>query len=290
MFYEEPIFRPPSEARSLILQAALGCSWNRCTYCAMYRSKSFRIRGIEEVQKDIAEAAQEGGEYVQKVFVADGDALAMGMEYWEPILDSCRKSFPRLRQVSCYATAINLKKKTPQELSRLKELGLDLLYIGPESGDDVTMKRIAKGSGHKDHVEAARKAHAAGMKLSVIFLLGAGGRERSREHAEASAALATAMSPRFVSLLTLTVIPGTPIAKLEERGDFELPDIMGFLKELRVFIDGARPADAIFRTNHASNYLPLSGRIPRDRDRLLKVLDQALAGRIALRPEGLRGL
>jgi radical SAM superfamily enzyme YgiQ (UPF0313 family) len=167
---------------------------------------------------------------------------------------------------------------------------LSLLYIGPESGDDVTLKRIAKGGTFDDHVEAAAKAREAGIKLSAIFLLGAGGIERSAEHAEASAKLASAMDPRFVSCLTLTVVPGTPIAKLEESGRFELPDIHGLLGELRTFVDRTRPGDAIFRTNHASNYLPLAGRLPRDREKIVGVLDAALSGEIPLRPEWSRGL
>jgi radical SAM superfamily enzyme YgiQ (UPF0313 family) len=227
---------------------------------------------------------------VDKVFVADGDALAMRLEDWEPILAATRDAFPRLRRISAYATAMNLLEKTPQELRRLRELGLKLLYIGPESGDDVTLKRIAKGADFADHVEAGRRARAAGMKLSAIFLLGAGGTERSAEHAEASARLATEMDPRFVSLLTLTVIPGTPIAKLQAKGKFELPGVRGLLRELRGFIAEASPADAILRTNHASNYLPLGGRLPRDRDRLLGLLDAALNGEIPLRPEWSRGL
>jgi radical SAM superfamily enzyme YgiQ (UPF0313 family) len=214
----------------------------------------------------------------------------MDMEQWKPILEACHEAFPRLRRISTYATAMNVLGKSVEDLTRLRELGLSLLYIGPESGDDVTLKRIAKGATFQDHVDAARLAHEAGMKLSVIFLLGAGGVERSREHAEASARLATEMDPRFVSLLTLTVIPGTPIAKLESRGRFELPSVEGFLEELKTFISRARPTDAIFRTNHASNYLPLAGRIPRDRDRLLPWLDAALSGKVPLRPEWTRGL
>ena len=290
MRYEGDIYRPPSEADSFILQATVGCSWNACTYCAMYRAKRFRVRAIDDTLEDIRIARETLGERVDKVFVADGDALAMRVEQWEPILEACRNAFPRLRRVSVYATAMNLLEKTPKELRRLRELGLKLLYIGPESGDDVTLKRIAKGADFADHVEAARRAHGAGMKQSVIFLLGAGGTERSTEHASASGRLATEMSPRFVSLLTLTVIPGTPIAKLQARGKFELPGITGLLRELRAFIAEACPGDAIFRTNHASNYLPLSGRLPRDRDRLVGVLDAALSGKIPLRPEWSRGL
>jgi len=290
MRYEQPVFRPPSEADSYILQATIGCSWNACTYCDMYRSKSYRVRDLAETLADVEAARAKDGAGIDKVFVADGDALAMDLAQWETILSSCSAAFPKLRRVSAYATAINLLEKTPEQLRRLRELGLTLLYIGPESGDDTTLKRIAKGATSAAHVAAARRAREAGIKLSAIFLLGAGGTERSDEHAVASARLATAMDPRFVSLLTLTVIPGTPIAKLESSGRFTLPTIGGLLRELRLFIADTRPTDAIFRTNHASNYLPLSGRLPRDRVRLLEVLDAAIGGNIPLRPDWARGL
>ncbi len=290
MRYEGQIFRPPSEAYSFILQATVGCSWNHCTYCAMYSEKSYRVRPLDEILTDIRDAALSIGPGLDKVFVADGDPLAMDLPTWEAILTELHASFPNLRRVSTYATAMNLIKKTPEELARLRELGLSLLYIGPESGDDPTMKRIAKGADFAAHDEGAAKARAAGMRMSVIFLLGAGGVERSEEHARGSARLCSAMNPRFVSLLTLTVIPGTPISRLEERGTFVLPDIPGLLQEVRWFIEDAAPTNAIFRTNHASNYLPLAGRIPRDREKLLEVLDAALDGDIALRPEWMRGL
>jgi radical SAM superfamily enzyme YgiQ (UPF0313 family) len=256
----------------------------------MYRAKSFRVRDLDESLADVAEAGRVAGDRVEKVFVADGDALVMDLDHWEPILEACREAFPRLRRVSAYATAMNLLAKPPDDLQRLRELGLTLLYIGPESGDDVTLKRIAKGASFADHVEAAAKTHAAGIKLSAIFLLGAGGVERSSEHASASARLATAMDPRFLSLLTLTVVPGTPIATQQERGRFELPQVTGLLTELRTFVAEAEPTDAIFRTNHASNYLPLSGRLPRSRPRILATLDAALSGEIPIRPEWARGL
>ncbi|MGM0576431.1 MAG: radical SAM protein [Myxococcota bacterium] len=290
MRYEGRLYRPPSEARSYIVQATIGCSWNHCTYCDMYRDKRFRVRALDETLEDVRAAAARFGDRVDKVFVADGDALAMDMDHWEPLLAACREAFPRLRRVSCYATALNVLDKSDGELRRLRELGLSLLYLGPESGDDVTMKRIAKGSDFEAHVEAARRVRAAGMRQSVIFLLGAGGVERSMEHAEASARLATAMDPEYLAALTLTVVPGTPIGKLAERGRFELPGVRGLLGELRTFVAGARPSDALFRTNHASNYLPLAGRLPRDSDRIAGVLDQALDGRIPLRPEWARGL
>jgi radical SAM superfamily enzyme YgiQ (UPF0313 family) len=288
--YVEPLFRPPSEADSFILQATLGCSWNACVYCGMYRSKGFRIRPLDGILADIAEAGLRFADDVRHVFVADGDPLAMGLEHWEPILLALASSFPRLRRVSTYATARNLLEKSPEELKRLRDLGLSLLYIGPESGDDETLRRIAKGASAAEHVEAAGKARAAGMEQSLIFLLGAGGLDRSEEHARASGRLATAMDPRFLSTLTLTVVPGTPLARLEERGLFRLPDVPGLLSELRWFVEEAHPAGAVFRANHASNYLPIGGRLPRDRASILAAVDAALLGQVPLRPEWARGL
>jgi len=290
MHYDEPLFRPPSEADSFILQATLGCSWNACTYCAMYRDKRYRVRPLEDVLADIAEAGARFAEDVRHVFVADGDPLSMDLEHWEPILLALASAFPRLRRVSTYATARNLLEKSGDDLKRLRASGLSLLYIGPESGDDMTLRRIAKGATAAEHIEAARKAREAGMEQSLIFLLGAGGRERSEAHARASGRLATAMDPRFLSTLTLTVVPDTPIAKLEDQGRFELPDIAGLLTELRWFVEEAHPSAAIFRSNHASNYLPIGGRLPRDREAILAAIDQALAGRTPLRPEWARGL
>ena len=290
MRYDEPLFRPPSEAESFILQATLGCSWNACTYCAMYRDKTFRIRPLEAILADISEAGLRFAGEVRHVFVADGDPLVMGPDLWEPVLRAQAGAFPRLRRVGTNATARNLLEKTPGELKRLRDLGLSLLYLGPESGDDATLRRIAKGATAAEHIEAARKAREAGMDLSLIFLLGAGGTERSEAHARASGRLATAMDPRFLSTLTLTVVPGTPQAALEARGAFSLPDVRGLLSELRWFVEEARPTGAIFRSNHASNYLPIGGRLPRDRDAILAAIDAALQGRVLLRPEWARGL
>ncbi|NND27770.1 MAG: radical SAM protein [Myxococcales bacterium] len=290
MRYEGQIYRPPSEADAYILQATVGCSWNHCTYCDMYRSKTFRVRDLHETLAHIEEAGQSFGRNVSKVFVADGDALVLDLEHWRAILAACREAFPRLKRVSAYATTMNVNAKRPEELRRLRELGLSLLYMGPETGDDPTFKRIAKGSNFEEHVEAARRAHEAGMKISAIFLLGAGGTERSKEHAAGSAKLITEMDPEFVSALTLTVIPGTPIAKMQAQGKFTLPSVTGLLEELRTIVAESSPTDAVFRTNHASNYLPLAGRLPVDRERIVAVLDKALAGGIALRPESARGL
>ena len=291
MRYVEPVYRPPSEANSFLLQATVGCSWNHCTYCAMYRTKQFRTRPLEEILEDVAAAgAAYGGDGVRKVFVLDGDALAMDFALWEPILEALNTTFPRLRRVSCYATAINLLAKTQSELEQLHELGLTLLYIGPESGDDVTLKRIAKGSTAAEHVEAAAKARAAGLRQSLIFLLGAGGTDRSAEHATASARLATDMNPEYLSALTLMLVPGTPAFKLAAEGRFTLPNVEGVLRELRTIVAETNPTNTIFHSNHASNYLPLSGRLPRDRESLLRKIDAVLNGDAPIQPEWSRGL
>ena len=289
MRYEGKLYRPPSEARSYILQATIGCSHNLCTYCDMYRDKSFRERALDEVLEDISAAATIHPD-TNKVFVADGDSLVLGMDRWRVILPALDDAFPHLRRVSCYATAGNILEKTEEELRELREGGLSLLYIGPESGDPETLRRIVKGASFRDHAMAAERAHGAGMKLSVIFLLGAGGTARGREHALASAHLITEMNPEYLSALTLTVIPGTPQARMLETGRFELPSVPDLLRELRIMVAESRPSRALLRTNHASNYLPLEGRLPRDRERILSTIDAALTGQIPLRPEYWRGL
>jgi radical SAM superfamily enzyme YgiQ (UPF0313 family) len=290
MRYTGRLYRPPSEARSYILQATLGCSWNKCTYCDMYRDKEFAVRPLSDVLTDLDLALAHYGSGLDKVFVADGDALVMPLEHWRPILTGIRERFPAVRQVSCYAMASNINQKSADELAELRELGLRLLYIGPESGDPQVLKRIAKGSTFADHVQCATAAHRAGMAISAIFLLGAGGVERSLEHAEASGRLATAMDPEYLAALTLTLVPATPIARLAASGRFTLPDTTGLLRELRSFVATAEPTRSLFRTNHASNYLPIGGTLPTDRNAILTVIDGALAGEVPLRPEEYRGL
>lgn len=289
MRYEGRVFRPPSEADAYILQATIGCSWNACVYCDMYRDKKFRVRPLAETLEDLATAGREFGGHITKLFVADGDALVMPLDHWLPILEATR-ALPNLQRVSCYAMASNVLDKTPDELKTLREAGLTRLYIGPESGDDATLKRIAKGSTFDEHVRAAARARGAGMELSVIAMLGVAGVERSEVHADRTAALVTEMDPEYFAALTTTVVPGTPLHTLQSRGRFELPSMQQMFGELRTIVDRARPTAAIFRTNHASNYLPLAGVLPRDRETIVGAIDEALAGKRSLRPEWSRGL
>ena len=289
MRYEGKLYRPPSEADAYIVQATIGCSWNHCTYCDMYRDKTFRVRDLASTLEDLDVAGRAHGAGVEKLFVADGDALVLPVDHWHAILERAHRVFPRLRRVSCYAMARNIRDKSDEELAALRKAGLSLLYIGPESGDDPTLKRIAKGDDASTHVRAAERAHAAGMELSVIALLGIA-MDRSEEHARATAELVTKMNPAFFSALTVTVVDSTPLGLLAKRGRFAVPPVPALLRELRTIVDEARPTDTVFRTNHASNYLPLGGHLPRDRGRIIEVIDAALAGKIALRPETQRGL
>lgn len=290
MRYQGQLYRPPSEADAYILQATIGCSWNACVYCDMYRDKTFSVRDLQESLEDISEAARRFGARVRKVFVADGDALVLPTDHWLAMLEAMRRQFPALERVSCYAMARNVLAKSEAELAQLRAAGLGRLYIGPESGDDVTLKRIAKGSTFQEHVEAAQKAHAAGMEISVITMLGVAGIERSMEHASRTAELVTAMDPEFLAALTTTVVPSTPLATLHQKGKFVLPSLAQMFGELRTIVNDARPTKALFRTNHASNYLPLAGSLPADRERIVATIDAALAGNVALRPEWSRGL
>ncbi len=289
MRYEGKLYRPPSEADALIVQATIGCSWNHCTYCDMYRDKTFRVRDLAATLEDLDLAGRVHADDVEKLFVADGDALMLPMDHWRAILERARSVLPRLRRVSCYAMARNVLAKTDAELRELQQLGLSLLYIGPESGDDVTLKRIAKGDDAAAHVLAAERAHGAGMQLSVIALLGIA-MDRSEQHARATAELVTRMDPAFFSALTVTVVPGTPLHQLSRKGRFTVPAVPELLRELRTMVSEASPTNAVFRTNHASNYLPLGGRLPQDRARIAQVIDAALAGDIPLRSDAMRGL
>ena len=255
----------------------------------MYRDKQFRQRDLSEVLEDIELARQQAGDQIDKVFVADGDALIMDTARWLTILESLHQSFPNLRRVSCYAMARNVAAKSDSELSELSAAGLSTLYIGPESGDDAVLKKIAKGDTFAGHVDAANRAHAAGMKLSVIALLGIG-QERSKEHAEATAKLVTEMDPAFFAALTVTIVPGTPLHKLHKKGRFDVPAVPELLRELRTMVANADPTNTLFRTNHASNYLPLGGRLPQDKARIVAIIDKALSGEVPLRPERSRGL
>jgi len=291
--YEGQLYRPPSEADSLILQATIGCSYNECTFCAMYRDKRFRVRRLEELEAEIAWAGEHlGPERVHKVFLADGDALVAKKGFLLAILERLNETFPGLRRVSCYASPQSLQVRSVEEMAELREAGLTLYYLGIESGHDQVLAALEKGVDAAEMVRVARKAHAAGVKLSTMVLLGAGGRALSLEHARASARVVNAIGPRFVSTLVMTPVEGTPLGEADARGAVDHLDPVELAAELRAFLAALELRGSIFRSNHASNTLALAGTLPKDRDALVAALDRVLAHPEAAPfvPAWLRGL
>ncbi len=290
MQYDMPLYRPPSEARSLIVQVALGCSHNRCSFCSMYQQKRFRPRPPEEVRRDIVEAARTMGPDVPRVFLADGDAMCLSPRRLSQILGWLNEHLPGLERVGVYANARDVLRKTPEELRALRQQKLGILYMGLESGDDVTLENICKGATADEIVRAVRKAQDAGFTVSVMVLIGLAGQERSLIHARASAEAVTRMAPAYTALLTYTPVAGSPLFERIRAGDVTLPDPEESLAEIRAFVAGLGDFETYFTCNHASNYLPLRGHLPGARQGLLEALDAALDGKIALKPEFLRGL
>jgi radical SAM superfamily enzyme YgiQ (UPF0313 family) len=278
MRYEGKLYRPPSEADSLILQSTIGCSYNRCSYCAMYIDKRFRPRPLGELREDMALAgAYHGAGNVRRVFLADGDALILRTPRLLEILSDLRAHFPALQRVSVYSSPQSLLAKSVAELAELKAAGLTLHYVGPETGHPEVMRRITKGVTPEQLLDGCRRVIDAGAKLSAIFLLGVGGTELSHEHAVESGRLASAIDPHYLSVLTLVPVPGTPIHDQIERGELQLPEPRELLGELRTLIRHTDVRRALFRTNHASNAVPLAGTLPRDKQRILATLDAVIA-------------
>lgn len=289
--YEGALYRPPSEADSLILQATIGCSYNECSFCAMYREKRFRVRPLAELEREIEWAAAQGVD-ARKVFLADGDALIAKTSFLLALLAKLRASLPGLQRVSCYASPQALAVRSVDEMRALREAGLSLYYLGIESGHDDVLARIAKGVDSAEMVRVAQKAHAAGVKLSTMILLGAGGRALSREHALASARVVNAVQPRFVSTLVMTPVEGTPLWEQARRGEVDELSPLELAGELREFLANLRLEGSVFRSNHASNHLALAGTLPKDQPRLVAALDVILADPSTARfkPKWMRGL
>lgn len=287
--YDQPVFRPPSEAHSLILQVTIGCSHNECTFCSMYRGKRFRVKSRDEVRADIEEARAVLGDGVRRVFLADGDAMCLPAARLSDTLDSLSVAFPKLQRVGIYANARDILRKSHDELVALRERRLKIVYMGLESGDEGTLAEIEKGATAQDIVEAVQKAQSAGMSASVMVLVGLAGAERGLEHARRSAEAINSMAPAFTALLTYTPTPNSPLADRVARGEFRLPSPIESLHEIREFVRGVT-CETYFTCNHASNYLPLVGRLPGSKPDILAALDAAIDGELPLKPEFLRGL
>lgn len=289
--YAEPLFRPPSEANSLILQATLGCSYNECSFCGMYRTKRFRVRPLDELRREIEWARNHLGD-VRKVFLADGDALVAKASFLEEILGSLSEAFPSLRRVSCYASPQSLQIRSVDEMVRLREAGLTMYYLGIESGDDRVLEALTKGVDAEEMIRVGVKAQEAGVLLSTMILLGAGGRAGSKEHALNSARVVNAIQPRFVSTLVMTPVENTPLFEEAQKGRVDDLSPVELAAELRTFLAGLELEASIFRSNHASNHLTLSGTLPKDKARMVAALDEVLAHpeRAPFVPNWMRGL
>lgn len=277
--YEEPIYRPPSERESLLIQTTIGCSHNKCVYCDMYRSKTYRVRTLDEIYSDLEKAAaayREYGTKPRKIFLCDGDALAAPMNILLPTLDKIAKLFPNIRRIGVYATAQNILEKTNDELRELASRKLSIAYLGVESGSNSVMKRIVKGVSSAEMLEASLKIQACNWQLSVMIMLGIGGRELSTVHREETSSYISQVAPNFFSFLTTMVLPDTPLSRMVEKGKFEPLTTRELLEEMRDILKEIKlnNAKVIFRANHVSNQFPLAGILPRDINTLVNTLEQ----------------
>lgn len=287
--YEGLVYRPPSEARSLIVQVTIGCAHNKCTFCTMYKDKQFRVRKKEEVLEDFQMAYDTYGDRIRRIFLADGDALIVRTPDLLDILNLIREKFPSTERVTSYGTPGDILRKSEEELKSLARAGLDMVYMGAESGDAVTLERINKGVTREEIIEAGQKLRRCGIRSSITLISGLGGRERKREHAVESAKLISAIKPDYVGFLTLMLDESTEIYRQIQAGEMELLTPEEVVEEMRLFLTNVDSQGTVFRANHASNYVILKGNLNEDIKEMLQRLDEVeKAGKY--RPERVRGL
>jgi radical SAM superfamily enzyme YgiQ (UPF0313 family) len=290
MKYEGIIIRPPSEADSLLLQVTVGCSHNRCTFCPTYKCGKFRIKTFAEIEEDIREMGR--GMSVKRIFLCDGDAMIIPQTRLLEILACIQKHVRGVERIGTYANAKSILRKSPEDLAALRSLGLRMVYMGVETGNEELLRTIVKGANAAQMIEAGRRIKAAGMTLSVTILLGIGGIEKGIEHALDTAGILTEIDPDFVGALTLMLVPGTPLYDDYAHGRFVLPDTFGFLRELALIVQNTSFTNCFFTSNHASNYLPVRARLPLDKEKTVRMIEHVLEQRNpgTLRPECLRAL
>jgi radical SAM superfamily enzyme YgiQ (UPF0313 family) len=292
MRYEGNIFRPFSEANSYLLQCTVGCSHNQCTFCGMYKDKKFRVRGLDEIKEDIRMAQGHYGD-VEKVFLCDGDAIAMETGALLEILKELKQAFPSLRHVGAYVGPASTLSKSMSELIELRSAGLAKAYLGVETGDGRLLKEINKGVTYEEMLRAGRNLVDAGINLSSMILLGIAGRgPRSREHALATAKITNEMKPHYLAALTVTPVPGTVLYRQIEKGEFKVLDPFETLEEMKTLFEELTVDNMKFVGIHASNYLPVNGTLQRDKEKMLATINAVLDSRdeSALRSERARGL
>jgi radical SAM superfamily enzyme YgiQ (UPF0313 family) len=285
----EPVIRPPAEADSFLLQVTTGCSSDTCTFCGAYKNKKFRVKDEREIFADIDHYARRCPE-TRRVFLMDGDALVLSNSKLIPILQKLERSFPKLSRISSYANGSNIARKNDEELAELSRFKLSLIYMGLESGCQDVLNACKKASTVDEMVNAVNRAAKANIKSSVIVLLGLGGKKNSDDHVKGTIDALNRMQPRYLSFLSLMIIPATPLATQTKKKEFEELSTLELLKESYAIIKGLELKKTIFRSDHASNHLALEGTFPKDKDLLLNVLRSALNGQVHLRPEMFRGL
>lgn len=289
MNYVGNLIRPPSEADALILQVTVGCPYNRCTFCGAYKDVPFQVKSATELADDLAQAQRASAGW-RRVFLADGDVLALPQGQLVKILSTITKALPEIRRISLYGSARALVAKGSVRLAELRRLGLDRIYLGLESGCDEVLRLVGKGTSASKMVQAGQLAREVGIFLSVTALLGLGGIRLSGQHARITAQVLREMAPQQIALLTLMPIPGTPLAEEIKNGQWQLPGPLAILAELEQILTGLEGVRCQFHANHASSYLPLSGRLPRDREKLLNRVAAARQGELPLVPDYWRAL
>jgi biotin synthase-like enzyme len=288
MRYEGHIFRPPSEAYSLIVQVTIGCAHNDCTFCSMFKDKVFRVRPVDEVIEDLEGARRDYGA-VRRVFLADGDALALSMGKLLAILGKINALFPEAERVGVYGSPQDVLRKTPEELASLREAGVGIIYIGAESGSDAVLKAVKKGATAAEIIEAIRKIEDSGIAASVTFISGLAGAAGWEGHARMTGRMISESEPSYVGLLTLMLDPAAPLYADVQSGRFKLLSPMGVIDETALLLENTEvEKDCVFRSNHASNYFSLKGTLPRDKARLLAELDTARRNEGLLKDERFR--
>jgi len=287
--YEGVVYRPPSEAYSLIVQVTIGCSHNGCSFCGMFKEKKFRIRDLNDIMEDLEQAKLDYG-VVDKVFLADGDALVLETNKLKSILIKIRELFPSCERVGIYATPGDILRKSLEELRELKASGIGIVYLGVESGSNEILKNINKGVTAQEMIMAGQKVKESGIKLSTTMISGIGGRSKIKEHAMESAKVISAINPDYVGLLTLMLESGTPIYEEVQKGVFLMLTPEEIMYETREFLQNVEVTNCIFRSNHASNYMALSGTLPKDKKQLLEDIDLALSGQYKYKKEEYRRL
>ncbi|KGM96705.1 methyltransferase [Clostridium novyi A str. 4552] len=287
MRYEGVVYRPPSEAYSLIIQVTLGCSHNKCTFCDMYKDRSFKIKSLEEVFEDL-ELSRKYYKYVKRIFLADGDALILKTENLEKILIRIKELFPECERVAVYGTPGDILRKSEEDLIKLKNLGLDIIYIGVESGSDEVLKDVNKGVTSEEMIKAGQKVKRTGIKLSATLISGLGGKEKWQQHARESARVISAINPDYLGILTLMNAPGTEMHEKIANKEITLLNPKEVMVETRELIRNLEVENCVFRSNHASNYAPLAATLGEEKEALLKTLDDIIGSDYSFKEEYFR--